>query len=38
MFADTIFLQRIIRLNHIDISEYERVIEFFGEEARRIYL
>lgn len=38
IFADTIFLQRIMRLNHIDITEYKRVIEFFGEEARRIYL
>lgn len=38
MFADTIFLQRIMRLKHIDITEYTRVIEFFDEEARRIYL
>ncbi|MMZ61618.1 hypothetical protein D1872_237770 [compost metagenome] len=38
LFADTIFLQRIMRLNHIDITEHKRVIEFFGEEARRIYL
>ncbi len=38
IFADTIFVQRIMRLNHIDISEYKQVIAYFGAEARRIYL
>ncbi|MCM3497639.1 hypothetical protein NST08_28785 [Paenibacillus sp. FSL K6-1566] len=38
IFADTIFLQKIMRQNRIDIADYGSVIEFFDEEARRIYL
>ncbi|MNP86154.1 hypothetical protein D3C76_1862190 [compost metagenome] len=38
IFTDTIFMQKIMRQNHIDITEYTRVIEWFDEEAKRIYL
>lgn len=38
IFADTIFIQKILRQNRIDLTEYEHVIEFFDEEARRIHL
>ncbi|MCP1310815.1 hypothetical protein [Paenibacillus tyrfis] len=38
IFTDAIFIQKIMRQNRIDITEYENVVEFFGEEARRIYL
>lgn len=38
IFTDTIFIQKIMRQNHIDITEYTHVIEFFDEEAKRIYL
>ena len=38
IFTDAIFIQKLMRQNHIDIAEYKNVIQFFGEEARRIYL
>ncbi|ERI04961.1 hypothetical protein [Aneurinibacillus aneurinilyticus] len=38
IFTDAIFIQKIMKQNHIDITEYKNVIEFFDEEARRIYL
>jgi len=38
MFTDSIFIQRIMKQNHIDITAYKHVIELFDEEARRIYL
>lgn len=38
IFTHTIFIQKIMRQNHINISEYKNVIEFFAEEARRMYL
>lgn len=38
IFTDAIFIQKIMRQNRIDIREYENVVEFFDEEARRIYL
>ncbi|WP_068621270.1 hypothetical protein [Paenibacillus tuaregi] len=38
IFADTIFIQKILRQNHIDITGYPDIIEFFDEEAQRIYL
>ncbi|GIO32908.1 MULTISPECIES: hypothetical protein [Paenibacillus] len=38
IFADTIFLQKIMRQSGINITEYKNVVEFFGEEAKRIYL
>lgn len=38
IFADAIFIQKIMRQNRIDITEYGNVVEFFDEEARRIYL
>lgn len=38
IFTDAIFIQKMMRQNHIDITEYKDVIEFFDEEARRIYL
>lgn len=38
IFTDAIFIQKIMRQNRIDIAEYENIIEFFDEEARRIYL
>lgn len=34
VFADTIFIQKIMRQNHIEITDYTNVAEFFGEEAR----
>lgn len=38
IFADTIFIQKILRQNRIDLTEYKNVIEFFDEEARRIHV
>lgn len=38
IFTDAIFIQKIIRQNHIDITDYKNVVEFFDEEARGIYL
>ncbi|KZE78612.1 hypothetical protein AV654_02345 [Paenibacillus elgii] len=38
IFTDAIFIQKIMRQNRIDLTEYENVVEFFDEEARRIYL
>lgn len=38
MFGDTIFMQRILRLNQIDISQYENIIAYFNEENRSYYL
>ncbi|GGG02191.1 hypothetical protein GCM10010912_53770 [Paenibacillus albidus] len=38
IFTETIFMQRIMWQNHIDIAEYTRVTEFFDEQARRFYL
>lgn len=38
IFTDTIYIQKIMRQNHIDFTEYSSVIEFFDEEAKRIYL
>ncbi|MFD0711376.1 hypothetical protein [Paenibacillus sp. GCM10027626] len=38
IFTDAIFIQKIMKQNQIDIAEYKHVIEFFDEEARRIYL
>ncbi|MDL1162287.1 hypothetical protein P0100_14610 [Yersinia pestis] len=38
LFTDAIFIQKIMRQHRIDIAEYENVIAFFNEEARRIYL
>lgn len=38
IFTDAIFIQKIMKQNHIDIAVYKNVVEFFDEEARRIYL
>lgn len=38
MFADTIFIQRMMRLHHIDIRSYPKVTEYFDERAKGIYL
>ncbi|MGG3308743.1 hypothetical protein ABER23_15090 [Paenibacillus lautus] len=38
IFTDAIFIQKMMRQNQIDITKYPNVIEFFNEEARRIYL
>lgn len=38
MFADTIFLQKIMRQSNIDINNYPKITQFFDEEAKRIYL
>lgn len=38
IFADTIFIQKILRQNRFVLAEYKNVIEFFDEEARRIHL
>ncbi|MEK5171879.1 hypothetical protein NST63_01370 [Heyndrickxia sp. FSL W8-0496] len=38
MFTDAIFIQKIMRQNGINITEYNNVIEFFNEEARSMYL
>lgn len=38
IFTDAIFIRRIMKQNHIDMTDYKHVIEFFDEEARRIYL
>lgn len=38
IFTDAIFIRKIMKQNHIDITEYKNVIEFFDQEARRIYL
>ncbi len=38
IFTDAIFIRKIMKQKHIDITEYKNVIEFFDEEARRIYL
>ncbi|MDM5233651.1 hypothetical protein [Lysinibacillus pakistanensis] len=38
IFADTIFLQKIMRQGHIDINEYPHIIKLFEKETRRIYL
>lgn len=38
MFADTIFLQKIMRQSNIDINNYPKITQFFDDEAKRIYL
>lgn len=38
IFADTIYLQKIMRQGHIDINEYPHIIKLFEKETRRIYL
>ncbi|WP_195573959.1 hypothetical protein [Paenibacillus sp. 1001270B_150601_E10] len=38
MFTDSIFMQKIMRQNHIDIRQYQNVIAHFNEDAHRIYL
>jgi len=38
IFADAIFIQKIMRQNRIDIAEYSSVVDFFDDEAKRIYL
>lgn len=38
MFADTIFLQKIMRQSNIDINNYPKITQFFDEEGKRIYL
>lgn len=38
LFGDTIFIQRIIRQQQIDLSQYEVVTRFFNEENRGYFL
>ncbi|WP_145414572.1 hypothetical protein [Paenibacillus xylanexedens] len=38
MFTDTIFLQKIIRQQNIDLNEYPEVTRFFDEKAREWFL
>ncbi|SEG24114.1 hypothetical protein [Paenibacillus sp. UNC499MF] len=38
IFTDTIFIQKILRQNRIDIAEYSNVTDFFNERARSFYL
>lgn len=38
LFADAIFIQKIMRQRRIDIAEYQDVTGFFGEETREMYL
>ncbi|UYO05500.1 hypothetical protein [Paenibacillus sp. PSB04] len=38
LFADAIFIQKIMRQHRIDIAEYQDVTVFFGEETREMYL
>ncbi|WP_248063931.1 hypothetical protein [Paenibacillus silvae] len=38
MFTDTIFLQRILRQQQIDLAQYPEVTRFFDEDARQWYL
>ncbi|MCM3134360.1 hypothetical protein M3629_16320 [Paenibacillus polysaccharolyticus] len=38
MFTDTIFLQKMIRQQKIDLNKYPEVTQFFNEEAKQGYL
>lgn len=38
MFGDTIFMQRILWMHQIDITQYEHIIAYFNEENRSYYL
>ncbi|MGN7358960.1 hypothetical protein ACTHPF_17905 [Paenibacillus sp. SAF-054] len=38
IFADAIFIQKIMRQQQIDITKYDNVTHFFNETARSIYL
>ncbi|GGH65388.1 hypothetical protein GCM10008014_44710 [Paenibacillus silvae] len=38
MFTDTIFLQRMLRQQQIDLAQYPEVTRFFDEDARQWYL
>ncbi|KAA8784000.1 hypothetical protein EC604_09085 [Paenibacillus amylolyticus] len=38
LFTDTIFLQKIIRQQNIDLNEYPEVTPFFNEQAREWFL
>lgn len=38
IFTDAIFIQKIMRQQQIDLSEYENVTQFFNEQAREMYL
>lgn len=38
IFTDAIFIQKMMRQQQIDLSEYENVTQFFNEQARQMYL
>ncbi|MGG0823948.1 hypothetical protein ABE099_13830 [Paenibacillus turicensis] len=38
MFGDTIFMQRILWIHQIDLTQYEHIIAYFNEENRSYYL
>ncbi|MEO2207967.1 hypothetical protein ABGV42_30070 [Paenibacillus pabuli] len=38
IFMDTVFIDRVMRQKRIDITAYPNVIQFFDDEAKRIYL
>lgn len=38
LFAETIFLQKIMRQSNLDINNYPKITQFFDEEAKKIYL
>ncbi|WP_410770258.1 hypothetical protein [Fontibacillus sp. BL9] len=38
IFTDAIFIQKIMRQNHVDLAEHKNVTRFFGKEAREFYL
>lgn len=38
IFTDAIFIQKMMRQQQTDLSEYENVTQFFNEKAREMYL
>lgn len=38
IFTDAIFIQKILRQHHIDITKYKKITAYFNEEAKSIYL
>jgi hypothetical protein len=38
IFMDTVFIDRVMRQNRIDITAYPNLTQFFEDEAKRIYL